>query len=105
VTAGLCEELLYRGFLMAYIGALWGFWPAVILSSLVFGLGHAYQGTSGIATTGTIGLILAGLFVLTGSLWVPMLLHAATDLFAGSLGRRVVERIPSTPLVSEAASG
>jgi membrane protease YdiL (CAAX protease family) len=103
VTAGCCEELLCRGFLMAYIGALWGLWPAVLLSSLVFGLWHAYQGAPGVAKSGAIGLVLAGLYVLSGSLWAPMLLHGVIDLTAGHLGRRVVERMPAAPLVSEAA--
>ena len=40
ITAGVCEELLYRGFLMAHLASFFGTWPAV-LSSLAFGIVHA----------------------------------------------------------------
>ena len=91
VTAGLCEELMYRGFLLFYFSTILNLWWAVILSSLVFGLGHLYQGRTGIVKTTVIGLIMAGLFVLTGSLWAPMLLHVLIDLTSGFVSRRVIE--------------
>jgi membrane protease YdiL (CAAX protease family) len=91
VTAGLCEELMYRGFLLAYLSSVTNLWLAVILSSIAFGLGHLYQGKAGIAKTAVIGLIMAGLCLLTRSLWAPMLLHALIDLTSGFMGRRVIE--------------
>jgi membrane protease YdiL (CAAX protease family) len=90
ITAGVCEELLYRGFLMAYFGALFGTWAAVGLSTAAFALGHVYQGRAGVGKTGAVGLVMAGLVVLTGSLWAPMLLHAVIDLTSGHLGRRAL---------------
>jgi len=45
ITAGLCEEFLYRGFAMAvlvHVGLQ--AWVAVLLSSILFGLAHSYQG-------------------------------------------------------------
>jgi membrane protease YdiL (CAAX protease family) len=101
VTAGICEELLYRGFLIAYLGALVGLWPAVVLSSVVFGVGHSYQGVKGVVKTGIVGALLAGLYLLTGSLWASMLVHAALDLTSGQLGRNVIERLPAAPATSE----
>lgn len=90
VTAGVCEELLYRGFLMAYFAALLGLWPAVGLSAVAFALGHLYQGAPGVLKTGAVGLVMAGLLVLTGSLWAPMLLHAVIDLTSGRIARRAL---------------
>ena len=90
ITAGVCEELLYRGFLIAYFASFLDTWVAVVLSSVIFGLGHLYQGGRGILKTGFVGLALAGLFLLTGSLWLPMLVHAVVDLNAGYLGRRAL---------------
>ncbi len=51
VTAGICEEIIYRGFLFAYFaawlpGAAAG--VVIVLAGLVFGLGHLYQGAAGI---------------------------------------------------------
>lgn len=90
VTAGICEEILYRGFLIAYFSAFVDMWMAVVLSSILFGFAHMYQGKVGIVKTGAIGLVLAGLYVLTGSLWVPMVLHAFVDVNSGFVGRKAM---------------
>jgi membrane protease YdiL (CAAX protease family) len=83
LTAGICEEWLYRGFFLAVVSALAGGPPAVVLVLLgaaAFGLAHAYQGVAGIVTTGILGGVLAALYLDTGSLLLPVLLHAAIDL-------------------------
>ena len=85
ITAGVCEEILYRGVLLAVLAQAAGTWPAVVLSSLVFGLGHLYQGALGVAKTSGMGFVLALLAVLSGSLYVPMVLHATVDLTSGRM--------------------
>jgi membrane protease YdiL (CAAX protease family) len=100
VTAGICEEIAYRGFLLAYFAAVAGLWPAVAVSSLLFGLGHAYQGIRGVLKTSAVGLAMALLFVLTGGLWAPMLVHAVVDLTSGHMARRALEVPTETAEVS-----
>jgi membrane protease YdiL (CAAX protease family) len=85
-TAGACEELLFRGFLLWYFAVWVGVWPAAILSSIVFGLGHLYLGVRQIPNTAIIGMVMATLVILSGSLWPAMLLHAAIDWNSGELG-------------------
>ncbi len=88
ITAGICEEIIYRGYLMVYLSsaiAIGGMWPAALLSSLAFGLGHAYQGPMGMLKTGLVGLAMAGLYLSTGSIWLPIVLHVAMDLAAGTV--------------------
>jgi len=83
VSAGVCEEWLYRGFFLAVVGALVPGLPTaglVLVAAVAFGLAHAYQGRTGIVTTGVLGGVLAGLYLSTGSLLLPVLLHAAIDL-------------------------
>ncbi|MGO8793504.1 MAG: lysostaphin resistance A-like protein [Candidatus Sulfotelmatobacter sp.] len=83
ITAGICEEILYRGFLIRYLSdSPWhtGTWYALGVSSLAFGMAHGYQGVKGIAGTAIIGAVMAVIFIMTGSLWMPMALHAAFDL-------------------------
>src|SRR6202051_3283595 len=49
ITAGVCEEFIYRGFAIAAFSKMGlPLWLVVILSSLLFGLAHAYQGRAGI---------------------------------------------------------
>ncbi|WP_374712713.1 CPBP family glutamic-type intramembrane protease [Symbiobacterium terraclitae] len=62
VTAGVCEETLFRGFLMAYLTALVPgipVWAAVAASGIIFGMAHLYQGWGGVLTTGVVGLLMA----------------------------------------------
>jgi membrane protease YdiL (CAAX protease family) len=91
-TAGICEETLYRGFLTWYIAGWTGPWPAIILSSLIFGLGHIYLGLKQVPQTFLIGLILALLSCVSGSLWPSIVLHAAIDWNAGELGYALLNR-------------
>jgi uncharacterized protein len=47
---------------------------------VAFGLAHAYQGLVGIVPTGLLGGIMAAVYLQTGSLLLPVLLHAVIDL-------------------------
>ena len=83
ITAGICEESLFRGFLLHYLHAFpfaLGLTLALLISAVIFGLQHLYLGAGGVAATAFGGIIFGLLFILTGSLLLPMLLHAATDL-------------------------
>lgn len=83
VTAGIVEELLVRGYMMWVVGSLVSTWLAVVVTSIAFGIGHAYQGVSGIVKTAAVGLFVGWLYILTGSIWIPMLVHAAIDVLNG----------------------
>jgi hypothetical protein len=99
LTAGVCEEILYRGLLMTALTNMIGLWPAVVASSVVFGIGHAYQGASGILRTGAAGLIMALIVVFTGSLPTAMLIHTVIDLTQGRLLWTIVNTPAPTPAV------
>jgi uncharacterized protein len=95
-TAGVCEETLFRGFLLWYFAVWVGVWPAAVLSSIVFGLGHTYLGVRQIPNTALIGMAMATLAILSGSLWPAMLLHAAIDWNSGEIGFKVLNTPEST---------
>lgn len=87
LTAGVCEEFLYRGFAMAALSrAGLVTWAVVVVTSILFGLAHAYQGRSGIIGTTLMGFILAGCRVWTCSLIPGMVWHSAVDITAGIAG-------------------
>lgn len=83
VTAGIVEEIFYRGFAIWYLTHFMPLWTAVIVSSLIFGLGHSYQGAAGMLKTGVVGLSMAVLYVITGSIWLPIVAHALFDILQG----------------------
>lgn len=85
ITAGVTEELLYRGFLIWSLTAYMDLFMAAVLASILFGLAHAYQGGSGIVKTGGVGLVMAILYVGSGTILLPMILHAFVDVHNGFL--------------------
>ena len=89
VTAGVCEEFLYRGFGMAALAkAGLPTWLVVLLTAFLFGLAHTYQGKSGVAGTSLLGLVLGGFRVLLGSLVPLALWHATIDVVAGLAAKK-----------------
>ncbi|MFH2051590.1 MAG: CPBP family intramembrane glutamic endopeptidase [bacterium] len=97
VTAGICEEVLYRGILLAITQPIMGTSFAVVVTSVVFGLGHLYQGSRGVLKTGAVGLVLALMTLWTGSILTAVVVHAVTDLVAGRVLALVVEEVESRP--------
>lgn len=86
ISAGICEELLFRGFLLWYFKVFTVTALGVVLSSSLFGMAHSYQGWKGGLRAGVVGLIFALSYVLTGSLWIPILLHIVVDIHSGLVG-------------------
>jgi uncharacterized protein len=95
ITAGICEEFLYRGFVMAALNRVGIFpWAVVILSSLLFGLAHTYQGRSGVFGTTLMGLLFGAARILVASLIPLVLWHTAVDLVAGAAGPKYLLEVP-----------
>jgi membrane protease YdiL (CAAX protease family) len=93
ITAGICEEFIYRGFAIAAFSKLGlPLWAVVIASSVLFGLAHAYQGRGGILSTGVFGILLAIGRLALGSLLPVMMWHAGLDLAAGVAAPRYLLR-------------
>lgn len=106
LTAGICEELVYRGFLFFYLGTL-GLPPVVIIlaSGAVFGLGHFYQGWKGVVQTGLGGVAFGVLYWLFDSIVPAMILHALIDLRVLLVWRPDARAVPAeTPGTGERSS-
>jgi membrane protease YdiL (CAAX protease family) len=87
ITAGCCEEFLYRGFAMAvFTRAGFPIWASVVVSSVLFGAAHLYQGRGGLIGTGILGLLFGAFRAYTGSLLPVAAWHAAVDIVAGIAG-------------------
>jgi CAAX protease family protein len=97
VTAGLCEEFLYRGFVMAVLAHV-GFptWAAILVSSVMFGLAHLYQGRSGLFGTMLVGTVLGMARIAYHSLIPVIFWHSALDIVAGVAGPRYLLTPPAT---------
>jgi membrane protease YdiL (CAAX protease family) len=86
--AAFGEEMVYRGYLLNRVADLLGRRPAgwivaLIVASLLFGFGHAYQGITGIVETFLFGGVMAGLyFAGHRNVWLPVVAHGAYDTLA-----------------------
>jgi len=83
VTAGIVEEFLWRGVLIWYLSQYMPLWAAAGVSTIAFAVGHSYQGLAHVPAILFVGTVFAGLYLLTGSIWPPIVLHILVDLLQG----------------------
>jgi membrane protease YdiL (CAAX protease family) len=95
ITAGICEEFVFRGFLIWYFTTWTGLILAIAISTVIFGFGHIYLGIAQVPRTALVGLIFALIVVASGTLWPAMVIHAALDLNSGDLGFRALSGAPA----------
>ena len=97
-VAAFGEEMLFRGIVLNWLydlfrphAARWLAWTlALVVTSALFGAGHAYYGVTGIVLTGTVGLGFGLVYLRSRrNLWPAILTHGLYDtvgflvLFAG----------------------
>jgi membrane protease YdiL (CAAX protease family) len=93
LTAGICEEFLYRGFAMgAFLRAGLPIWEVVLISSFLFGLAHLYQGYGGAVGATLLGALFGAARMDYHSLIPVIIWHSAVDLIAGVAGSRYLRQ-------------
>lgn len=76
LVVAVSEETIFRGYLLLRLRAITRSPAAALaLSSLVFALGHGYQGSAGVVTVGTMGVLLGLVYLWRGSLTAPVVMH------------------------------
>ncbi len=83
VTAGFCEEFLFRGYFICVLSPWLGWWGAAALSLALFAVAHLYQGWSGVLRTGIFSALYTLVVAISNSLWPAIALHALVDLAGG----------------------
>lgn len=82
IAVALVEEGLLRGPFLALLARATGFWPAALITSVIFlalHLGNKGETAIGIANVGVVGLALAWIRYRTGALWLAIGFHATWD--------------------------
>jgi len=98
LTAGLCEEFLYRGFAMAALTRVGlPVWGVVLLSSILFALAHLYQGRGGLVSTLAIGAVFGTARIAYDGLVPVICWHAAIDGVAGVAGPKYLLKASEVP--------
>jgi uncharacterized protein len=84
VTAGICEELIFRGYFLRQFAVLGRkVWVGVLISSLLFGASHGYEGLTTMLVITVYGAMFCVLAQKSGSLRPGMMAHCWHDLFTG----------------------
>lgn len=83
VSAGICEELIFRAYLFTFIDAYIGTIGAIFLSSIIFGFWHIYLGWHDVLRTSIMGVIFCGVYLFTGNIIIPIILHIFIDVYSG----------------------
>jgi len=87
ISAGFCEELVFRGYLQRQFAALTGSNViGLLLQAALFGVSHGYQGVAATATVALFGVVYGSLALWRRSLRPGMIAHAWSDIWAGWLG-------------------
>ena len=104
-TAGICEELLFRGYLVWVLQSWIGLWAAAGMSMVLFGVAHAYQGFKFGVRAFFAGVAMGLLALVTNSILPGMALHALIDLGSGWVTYMALRpgRTPAEPAAAGAA--
>jgi membrane protease YdiL (CAAX protease family) len=86
VSAGICEEFVFRGYLQQQFARATGrTWIGVAVSSLLFGAAHGYEGIAGMLMITVYGTLFSVLAIKRRSLRAGMIAHGWHDSFTGLL--------------------
>ena len=85
-TAGVCEEMAFRGYAQRQFHALTGSVPLAVLGQgVVFGLFHFYQGWKNAVVICALGVLFGALAAWRRNLRANILVHAWADVWEGWL--------------------
>lgn len=91
LTAGFCEEFIYRGFVFFQLRGVLDPASALLFAAVLFALAHIYQGVQGALKAGALGALFTLPLIATGSLVPGMIAHFAVDAAAGLAAPRFLK--------------
>jgi membrane protease YdiL (CAAX protease family) len=84
VSAGICEEVVFRGYFQRQFEAFTGSkWLALFLQAVLFGISHGYQGVQACVKIAIFGALFGLLALWRGSLRPGIIAHAGSDILSG----------------------
>jgi membrane protease YdiL (CAAX protease family) len=83
VVVAISEETIFRGYLLLRFRFLTNnVVTAILISTFVFAIGHGYEGSAGVATVASMGIIFAAVYLWRGSLIAPIMMHFLQDFLS-----------------------
>jgi membrane protease YdiL (CAAX protease family) len=98
LSAGVFEEIIYRGFMVTYFLPEYNNRPglpilALVVPAFLFSLAHYYQGWQAVGKIFLLSMLLALIFLSGGSLWLVMAIHALIDLAGGLVAMWLMKKL------------
>jgi len=96
LTAGFCEEVIFRGYFIQYFLSFTGTSPlglfiAIALPGVIFALSHLYQGWKAVAKIMVLAIVFGYIFMETQSIWIVVILHFLVDFIGGYMAMRLMD--------------
>jgi membrane protease YdiL (CAAX protease family) len=86
LSAGICEEIIFRLFMFSYLLEHTNLVIAFILTNVIFAVTHIGSGKPNIISAFILGLLFTAIYYYTSNIWLSVILHSAIDINAGVLG-------------------
>lgn len=99
LTAGICEEIVFRGYFINYFQWWFEDWSnqklafalVILLPAISFGITHLYQGWKAVLKIVAMAVLFGAFFLMTGTLWPIMIIHVVVDLVGGLVSWRLLD--------------
>ncbi|WKN43342.1 CPBP family intramembrane glutamic endopeptidase [Tunicatimonas pelagia] len=89
VSAGICEEVIFRMFLFEFLRENSSLVIAFIATNIIFAITHIGSGRTNLISSFILGLLFSAIYYFTKNIWLVVVLHIAIDINAGILGYRI----------------
>lgn len=83
LSAGICEEIIFRLFMFSYLLINTNLTAAFILTNLIFALTHMDTSKRNSLNSFILGLLFTAIYYFTDNIWLPIILHSSIDLSLG----------------------
>jgi len=110
VSAGVCEEIIFRGYFIWYFlsftlpetasggDILTGQWLAIGIPAIIFALTHLYQGWLAVGKIVVMAVIFGWMYLEMQSLWWLIFLHTLLDFIGGFLAMKILSSNDGNPV-------
>ena len=89
ISAGICEEIIFRLFLFEFLKENANLLIAFVLTNIIFAITHIGSGKQNIISSFILGLLFSAIYYFTENIWIAVILHIAIDINGGILGYRL----------------
>ena len=89
ISAGICEEIIFRLFLFEFLKENSNLFIAFVLANIIFAITHIGMGKQNLISSFILGLLFSAIYYFTENIWIAIFLHIAIDINAGILGYRM----------------